>query len=67
MQWSACGHNNSGSRVRSPDICWQLFYLSYYRRVAKDYPILKKNLLPMASVGFRETLDGYPPTVSRTG
>ena len=27
MQWSAFGHDNRGSQVRSPDIRWPLFYL----------------------------------------
>ena len=27
VQWSACGHDNPGSRVLSPDIHWPLFYL----------------------------------------
>ena len=40
--WSECGHDNPGSRVRSPDIHWPLFYLCYYCRVAKDYPKLLK-------------------------
>ena len=45
----AFGQANLGSRVRSPNICWPLFIVWYYRRVAKDYPncchtILRRNL-----------------------
>ena len=38
VQWSAFGHDNLGSRDRSPDIRWPLFIIWYNRRMAKDYP-----------------------------
>ena len=48
VQWSACRHDNPGSRVRSSDIHWPLFYIWYYCRVAKDCPKLssKWRILP---------------------